>query len=59
MATLVAVKYNPVIKAFYERFLARNKEKKVALIACMRKMITILNAMVRDNQPFRHQASMA
>jgi transposase len=59
MATLVAVRYNPVIKAFYERLLARNKEKKVALIACMRKMITILNAMVRDNQPFRFQASMA
>jgi len=59
MATLVAVRYNPVIKAFYERLLARNKEKKVALIACMRKMITILNAMVRDNQPFRYQSSMA
>lgn len=59
MATLVAVRYNPVIKAFYEHLLARNKEKKVALVACMRKMITILNAMVRDNQPFRYQASMA
>lgn len=59
MATMVAVKFNPVIKAFYERLLARNKEKKVALVACMRKLITILNAMVRDNQPFRCQASMA
>jgi transposase len=59
MATLVAVRYNPVIKAFYEHLLAKNKEKKVALIACMRKMITILNAMVRDNQPFRYQSSMA
>jgi transposase len=59
MATMVAVKYNPVIRAFYERLLARNKEKKVALVACMRKLITIPNAMVGDNQPFRYHTSMA
>jgi len=59
MATLTAVHFNPVLALFYQRLLAKNKEKKVALVACMRKFITILNAMVRDNQPFRYQASMA
>jgi transposase len=59
MATLTAVHFNPVLKAFYQRLLAKNKPKKVALVACMRKFITILNAMVRDNQPFRYQISMA
>jgi transposase len=58
MATLVAVHTNPVLSRFYQHLLANNKEKKVALVACMRKFITILNAMVRDNQPFRYQASM-
>lgn len=52
MATLVATKYNPVIKQFYERLVAAGKLKKVALVACMRKLLTILNAMVRDNKPF-------
>jgi len=59
MATLTAVHFNPVLALFYQRLLAKNKEKKVALVACMRKFITILNAMVRDNQPFRYQASVA
>ena len=59
MATLTAVHFNPVLKAFYQRLLANHKPKKVALVACMRKFITILNAMVRDNQPFRYQHSMA
>jgi transposase len=59
MATLTAVHFNPVLKEFYQRLLARNKSKKVAIVACMRKFITILNAMVRDNQPFRYQLSMA
>lgn len=48
MGTLVATRHNPVIKAFYERLLAAGKEKKVALTACMRKLLTILNAMIRD-----------
>jgi transposase len=50
MATLVATRYNPVIKAFYQRLLAAGKLKKVALVACMRKLLTILNAMVKNNQ---------
>lgn len=48
MAALVATRYNPVIKAFYESLLGRGKEKKVALVACMRKLLVILNAMVRS-----------
>jgi transposase len=52
MATLSAVRFNPVIKAFYQRLLAAGKPKKVALVACMRKLLTILNAMVRSGKPW-------
>lgn len=48
MASLSAQRYNPVIKAFYQRLLAAGKPKKVAMVACMRKLLTILNAMLRD-----------
>ena len=48
MATLVATRYNPVIHAFYHRLLQAGKVKKVALTACMRKLLTMLNAMMRD-----------
>lgn len=47
MATLAATRFNPVIKAFYQRLLTAGKLKKVALTACMRKLLTILNAMVK------------
>ena len=53
MSTLVATRYNPVIQAQYQHLLKRGKEKKVALTACMRKFLTILNAMMRDQKPFR------
>jgi len=53
MSTLVATRYNPMIRAQYQQLLKRGKEKKVALTACMRKFLTILNAMLRDRQPFR------
>jgi transposase len=56
MATLSAKKYNPVIKKFYEHLLAQGKEKKVALTACMRKLLVILNAMLRSNQAWRMAA---
>ena len=59
MATLSAVKYNPVIKGFYNRLIAAGKAKKVALTACMRKMIVIINAMVRDGEVWRPAASSA
>lgn len=49
MATLVATKCNPRLQAFYERLCAAGKPKKVALVACMRKLLTILNAMTRHN----------
>ena len=49
MGALVAAHRNPVIRAFYRRLLALGKPKKVALVACMRKLLTILNAMMRTN----------
>jgi len=48
IATLSATQCNPVIKAFYQQLVAQGKHKKIALTACMRKFITMLNAMVRD-----------
>jgi len=50
MATLAATHWNPTIKAFYHRLCAAGKPKKVALTACMRKLLTILNAMLRDQR---------
>lgn len=48
MAALSAIRCNPVIRSFYQRLLAAGKEKKVAIVACMHKLLTFLNAMVRD-----------
>jgi transposase len=56
MGTLVATRYNPRIKAFYERLLAAGKVKKVALTACMHKFLTILNAMLKPRTPWQAQA---
>lgn len=53
MATLVATIHNPVIKRFYQRLLAKGKAKKVALNAAMRKLVTILNDMIRNGQTWR------
>lgn len=53
MGAVVAMRYNPVIKTFYERLVERGKSKKLALTACVHKMLVILNAMVRDNLPWR------
>jgi transposase len=57
MATLVATRHNPVIREFYQRLLSQGKLKKVALVACMRKLLVIVNAMLRDNQPWRPKAT--
>ena len=57
MSTLVATRYNPLIQAQYQQLLKRGKVKKVALTACMRKFLTILNAMMRDKVPFRQTIS--
>lgn len=53
MGALVATRYNPVLKEFYGRLLAAGKPKKVALVACMRKLLSILNAVMRDRVPWR------
>lgn len=53
MAALSATKHNPKIKCFYDRLIRMEKEKKVALTACMRKLLVILNAIIRQNQIFR------
>jgi transposase len=55
MSTLVAVRYNPVLKTFYERLRAAGKAAKVALTACMRKLLTILHAMVKHHTPWQPQ----
>jgi transposase len=48
MATLTAIRHNPAIRQFHQRLIAKGKPSKVAIVACMRKLLTILNAMVRD-----------
>lgn len=53
MAALSGIRYNPVLKAFYERLTAKGKLFKVAITACMRKLLTILNAIVRDGVPWQ------
>jgi transposase len=52
MATLAAIRFNLVIKHFYERLVLAGKPKKVAIVACMRKLLTILNAMVKSGNPW-------
>ncbi|MBA3612059.1 MAG: IS110 family transposase, partial [Nitrospirales bacterium] len=59
MGALVATRHNPVIKAFYERLLAAGKEKKVALTACMRKLLTIVNAMIQHQTKWQDMRSMS
>jgi len=54
MATLSATQCNPIIKHFYKKLVEQGKHKKVAIVACMRKFITILNAMVRDKKEWCH-----
>jgi transposase len=53
MSTLTACRWNPVIKTFYERLKAAGKPEKVAIVACMRKLLVILNAMAKTNSPWR------
>lgn len=53
LSAMVASRFNPDIKRFYERLLSAGKHKKVALTACIRKIVTALNAMVRDNSPWQ------
>jgi transposase len=53
MATLTAIRFNPAIRAFYQRLIARGRPAKLALTACMRKLLTILNAILRDARPWQ------
>ena len=57
MGALVAARFNPVIRAFHARLIAAGKLPKVALVACMRKLLTILNAIVRDRTPWTREAA--
>jgi transposase len=58
MAALVAKVHNPIIKAFFDRLVAAGKPKKVALVACMHKLLTILNAMMRDQRVWAASSSL-
>ena len=53
MATLVAIRWNPVLKAHYQALVERGRPKKVALVACMRRLLGILNAIVRSGTPWQ------
>ena len=53
MATLTAMRYNPVIKAHFHQLVERGRPKKVALIACMRRLLGILNAIIRTQSPWK------
>ena len=57
MATLAAIRHNPVISAFHARLVAAGKLPLVAIVACMRKLLTILNAMLRSNSPWSPEVS--
>lgn len=57
MAALTAIRRNPVLRAFYNRLITRGRPKKVALVAVLRKLLTVLNAIVRDLTPWRQQST--
>lgn len=60
MAAIVATRHNPILKAFYARLVEAGKPKKVAIVACMRKLLVILNAMLKTNQPWQpHRVQQA
>ena len=53
MPTITATRYNPALRAFHERLIAAGKPKRVALVACMRKLLTMLNAMLMRGAAWR------
>ena len=59
MCALSAIRFNPLLKQFYERLLARGKLEKVALVAVMRRIIVILNAMLKTNTTWRQPCAVA
>lgn len=58
MATVSALRCNPVIRAFHARLSAADKHPKVVITACMRTLLTILNAMLRNNSPWQPRLAM-
>lgn len=58
MATIVAIRFNPAIKTFYQRLKAKGKESKVAIVACLRKLITILNLLIKNNEEWKNTESV-
>lgn len=58
MATLAGIRHNPILRAFYERLRQAGKLKKVAIVACMHKLLTILNAMLKHQQPWAPSTGM-
>lgn len=59
MATIVAIRHNQTIKAFYQHLKSKGKESKVAIVACMRKFITILNLLVKNNETWKNAESVS
>lgn len=59
MSTMAAIRWNPIIRAFYERLMQAGKKHKVAATACARKLLTILNAMIKTNTAWRYEPSEA
>jgi transposase len=59
MATRSAIRHTPVIRSYHSQLRQRGKLAKVAIIACMRKLLHILNAMMRDQQPWTHAGQTA
>jgi transposase len=55
MAALTAIRRRSPFRTFYDNLIARGRPKKVALVAVMRKLVTILNAILRDRTPWRHE----
>jgi len=58
MSTLVAIRFNPTIKAFYQHLKAQGKESKVAIVACTRKFITILNLLIKNDTVWKSAESV-
>lgn len=59
MAAVSASRHNPLISSFYDRLISKGKAPKIALTACMRKLLVVLNAMVRSNTPWHLAAQNA
>ncbi|MFN9419748.1 MAG: IS110 family transposase [Pirellula sp.] len=59
MATIVAIRHNETIKSFYQRLKAKGKESKVAIVACMRKLLTIVNLLIKNNEVWKNAESVS